>query len=92
MYTRKEFAQVWANFLKPITLIKGTKMKKLIALSCMIAASTALSACGNSGTGYVDTQAPYAEERTAGGTQTPVARERVEVRTAEPVFERRVTK
>ncbi|MAF68617.1 MAG: hypothetical protein CMH25_04650 [Micavibrio sp.] len=67
-------------------------MKKLFALSGLVLASAALTACGNTGTGYVDTQAPYAEERTAGGTDTPVARQNVEVRTAEPVFERRVTK
>ncbi|MGE4313238.1 MAG: hypothetical protein AB7E85_03070 [Pseudobdellovibrionaceae bacterium] len=67
-------------------------MKKLIAAAALFVAPLALAACDTSGQGYVDTQAPYAEERTAGGQQTPMATEQVEVRTAEPVFERRVTK
>ena len=67
-------------------------MKKLLATALILGASTTLAACADTGTGYIDTQAPYAEERTAGGTNTPPAYERVEVRTAEPVFVERTTK
>ena len=66
-------------------------MKKLLAVALLVSASTALAACGT-GAGHIETQAPYAEERTAGGTNTPPAYERVEVRTAEPVFVERTTK
>lgn len=68
-------------------------MKKLIAMACLLGSSVALSACGTSNsTGYVDTQPPYAEERTAGGATVAAPERRVEVRSAEPVFERRVVK
>ena len=72
-----------------MNLLKGlTNMKKLLATALIIGASTTLAACADTGTGYIDTQAPYAEERTAGSTQSPVVQERVEVRTEEPVIVR----
>jgi len=60
-------------------------MKKLVATLCLISATVALAACDSTGNGYVDTQPPYANERTAGGSAAPV-------QSAEPVFEKRVTK
>ena len=65
-------------------------MKKIIALAV---ATVALSACGNTGTGYVDTQPPYSDERTASHSvaTAPVAAP-APVRTAAPVFETRVLK
>ncbi len=60
-------------------------MKKLVATLCLLGATVALSACDSTGEGYVDTQPPYANERTAGATKAPV-------QSAEPVFEKRVTK
>ncbi len=62
-------------------------MKALIATVCLLGSTLALAACDSTGQGYVDTQPPYASERTAGATQTaaPVA-------SAEPVFEKKVTK
>ncbi len=72
-------------------------MKKIIAAACLLGSSVALSACGNTGMGYVDTQPPYTEERTAGyrAPQTVDVNVEVEkepVRTATPVFETRVLK
>ncbi|MDD3021558.1 MAG: hypothetical protein PHX61_11370 [Alphaproteobacteria bacterium] len=63
-------------------------MKALIATVCLIGSTVALTACDTTGEGYVDTQPPYAAERTAGGAQTAPA----PVMSAEPVFEKRVTK
>lgn len=63
-------------------------MKKLAATLCLIGSALALSACESTGEGYVDTQPPYASERTAGATQEAPAA----VQSAEPVFEKRVTK
>lgn len=60
-------------------------MKKLVATLCLVGTALALSACESTGEGYVDTQPPYASERTAGGAKAPV-------QSAEPVFEKRVTK
>ena len=63
-------------------------MKKLLTLACVLASTVALSACESTGSGYVDTQVPYTDERTAG--HTPMKTEpvrRTEVRSAEPVFE-----
>lgn len=65
------------------------KMKKVIAVACLLGSTVALSACGNTGTGYVDTQPPYSHERTASHAD-PVAP--APVRTAAPVFEARVLK
>ena len=61
-------------------------MKKLIASLCLLGSVVALSACDSTGEGYVDTQPPYATERTAGATQA------APVQSAEPVFEKKVTK
>ena len=65
-------------------------MKKIIALFVV---GLALSACGSTGTGYVDTQPPYTDERTASHSveAAPVAAP-APVRTAAPVFEARVLK
>ncbi len=64
-------------------------MKKFIATVCLLGSALALSACESTGTGYVDTQPPYTQERTASSAPAPVA---APVRTAEPVFETRVLK
>lgn len=40
-------------------------MKKLIATLCILGSAASLAACA-SGEGNVETQAPYAQERTAG--------------------------
>ena len=63
-------------------------MKKLLAVALLVSASTALAACGT-GAGHIETQAPYAEERTVGATEAPA---RPVVRSAEPVFESRQVK
>ncbi len=62
-------------------------MKALIATVCLIGSTVALTACDTTGQGYVDTQPPYAAERTAGAA--PAA---APVMSAEPVFEKKVTK
>ncbi|HNQ91498.1 MAG TPA: hypothetical protein PKI93_01040 [Alphaproteobacteria bacterium] len=62
-------------------------MKALLATVCLLGSTLALAACDTTGQGYVDTQPPYASERTAGG-QTAAA----PVASAEPVFEKKVTK
>ncbi len=64
-------------------------MKKIIATVCLLGSALALSACESTGSGYVDTQPPYTQERTA--SSAPVAAP-APVRTAEPVFETRVLK
>ena len=47
-------------------------MKKFAATLCIAGTAIALSACGTSGTGNVDTSAPYDTERTAGyGSEAP---------------------
>lgn len=66
-------------------------MKKLIASVCLLGSVVALSACDKSGDGYVDTQPPYATERTAGATTTTTTTNQ-QVQSAEPVFERKNTK
>ncbi|OFW87126.1 MAG: hypothetical protein A3J37_08355 [Alphaproteobacteria bacterium RIFCSPHIGHO2_12_FULL_45_9] len=63
-------------------------MKKLLATACIIGSTLALTACDTTGSGYVDTQPPYAQERTVGSA--PVAP--APVKSAEPVFEKKVTK
>lgn len=42
-------------------------MKKLVATLCIAGSVFALSACDTTGQGNVETAAPYANERTAGG-------------------------
>jgi len=65
-------------------------MKKLLATACIIGSTLALTACDTTGSGYVDTQPPYAQERTVGAvTPTPAP---APVKSAEPVFEKKVTK
>ena len=69
-------------------------MKKLLATVCVLGSTLALTACDTTGSGYVDTQPPYAQERTVGtgpvaAAPTPAP---APVRSAEPVFEKRVTK
>ena len=69
-------------------------MKKLLAAVCVLGSTLALTACDTTGSGYVDTQPPYAQERTVGSA--PVAAAPVvahePAKSAEPVFEKRVTK
>ncbi len=68
-------------------------MKKVIATFCLVGSTIALSACGTTGMGDVDTAPPYTMERTASGTKkvapapvpTPIA-------PAETVFQRAQTK
>ncbi|MBL8639336.1 MAG: hypothetical protein JNK24_03170 [Alphaproteobacteria bacterium] len=62
-------------------------MKALALTLCLIGSTLALAACEKTGEGYVDTQPPYAAERTAGEGKAaaPVA-------SAEPVFEKKNTK
>ena len=67
-------------------------MKKVIALACLIGSTVALSACGSTGTGYVDTQPPYSDERTASHTVESAPAAPAPVRAATPVFETRVLK
>lgn len=66
-------------------------MKALLATVCLLGSTLALTACGSTGEGYVDTQPPYAAERTAGASKeaAPAA---APVSSAEPVFEKKVTK
>jgi hypothetical protein len=67
------------------------KMKKLLATVCVLGSTLALTACDTTGSGYVDTQPPYATERTVGAA--PAAYAPAEApKSAEPVFEKRVTK
>ncbi|MBL8641936.1 MAG: hypothetical protein JNL76_07470 [Alphaproteobacteria bacterium] len=47
-------------------------MKKLLAGLCVLASTLSLAACDTSGSGYVDTQPPYAQERTGGTPTAPV--------------------
>jgi len=63
-------------------------MKNLIAAVCVLGSTLALTACDSTGSGYVDTQPPYAAERTVGAV-TPAMEA---PKSAEPVFEKRVTK
>ena len=63
-------------------------MKKLLATVCVLGSTLALTACDSTGSGYVDTQPPYASERTVGAV-TPAAETPA---SAEPVMEKRVTK
>ncbi len=67
-------------------------MKKLIAAVCVLGSTLALTACDSTGSGYVDTQPPYATERTAGAAPAAVAAPVEAPKSAEPVFEKKVTK
>lgn len=69
-------------------------MKKLLTLALVLGSASALAACAGTGSSELDetrTQAPYAEERTAGGYQ-PYEAPASEVRSAEPVFQRATNK
>ncbi len=66
-------------------------MKKLLATACILGSTLALTACDTTGSGYVDTQPPYAQERTVGDVTAP-APVAAPVKSAEPVFEKKVTK
>ena len=69
-------------------------MKKLLATVCILASTLALTACDSTGSGYVDTQPPYASERTVGAAPAvAAAAPAMEApASAEPVMEKRVTK
>lgn len=47
-------------------------MKKLLATLCIAGSAIALSACDTTGTGNVETAAPYEMERTASHEQAQV--------------------
>ncbi len=49
------------------------KMKKLALTLCIAGTAVALSACDTTGTGNVETAAPYATERTASHDTTAPA-------------------
>ncbi len=69
-------------------------MKKTTATFCLLGATLALSACGTATTGNVDTNPPYAMERTAtygDGMSAPAATP-TRVAPAEKVFKRAQTK
>ncbi len=71
-------------------------MKKTIATFCLLGSTLALSACDTTGKGEVNTQPPYAMERTVSG-QSPVAVAAPQVvapvvAPAERVFQRAQTK
>ena len=66
-------------------------MKTLLATVMVLGSTLALTACDTTGSGYVDTQPPYAQERTV--SAAPAVQPAPEpARSAEPVFEKRVTK
>lgn len=64
-------------------------MTKLFATVLVLGSTLALTACDTTGSGYVDTQPPYATERTVG--ESPVVAPEP-TKSAEPVFEKKVTK
>ncbi|MCB9978672.1 MAG: hypothetical protein H6862_03585 [Rhodospirillales bacterium] len=45
-------------------------MKNFVMTLCLLGATAGLAACATEGKGYVD-EAPYAQERTAGGEMAP---------------------
>lgn len=47
-----------------------TDMKNFVMTLCLLGATAGLAACATEGKGYVD-EAPYAQERTAGGEGAP---------------------
>ncbi len=63
-------------------------MTKVLAMICILGSTLALAACDTPATGYIDTKAPYASDRTAGREQAVSA----PVTSAAPVFEKKVTK
>jgi hypothetical protein len=67
-------------------------MKKIIATFCLLGSTLALSACDTTGHGDMDTQPPYAMERTAKHEGTTVQPTPTRVEPAEKVFQRAQTK
>lgn len=67
-------------------------MKKVMATFCLIGSTIALSACGTTGAGNVDTAPPYSMERTASGTKATPAAAPAPIAPAEQVFQRAQTK
>ncbi len=68
-------------------------MKKALATFCLIGSTLAVSACDTTGEGNVETQPPYALERTASHEQAaPVVATPTRVAPAEKVFQRAQTK
>ena len=65
-------------------------MKKTIATLCLVGSTIALSACGSTDTGHIDSAPPYAMERTATHESEMVTP--TEVAPAERVFQRAQTK
>ena len=62
-------------------------MKNTLATFCLVGATLALSACDTTGTGHIDTDPPYAVDRTVGVDSAP-APAPVAVAPAEKVFQR----
>ena len=67
-------------------------MKKIIATTCLLVSTVALSACDTVGSGNVDREPPYAMERTASHQQEEVYVEPVRAAPAERIFQRAQTK
>lgn len=70
-------------------------MKKAIATFCLIGSALALSACESSSMGYVDTDPPYAMDRTAThdhGAAMEATPVQVESTSGDHVFQRAQTK
>tara|TARA_B100001778_G_scaffold119995_1_gene98537 strand:- start:102 stop:305 length:204 start_codon:yes stop_codon:yes gene_type:complete len=63
-------------------------MKKTLASFCLVGATLALSACDTTATGDIDTDPPYAMERTATHERPAPAAAPMEVAPAEKVFQR----
>ncbi len=71
-------------------------MKKTLATLCLVGSTLALSSCGITGKGHVDTEPPYGLERTAKhekhAVQNNTAVAPTPVAPAERVFRRAQTK
>jgi len=61
-------------------------MKKAVATFCLIGSTLALAACDTSGMGYIDTDPPYAMERTATHEHPAPAMVPVQPAPADPIF------
>lgn len=60
-------------FLNSKRINEVIEMKKLAVTLCIVGTALTLSACDSTGSGNVETAAPYASERTAGQTEAPAA-------------------